>query len=260
MPALSISACERTPKSAPFDVTHALKIFDPDQRSRQRSELPTYFAEGIVEQCNPDTIVPAPPPDLAAELRLFDANYAKLYGTHALPSGHGNLQFLLPPSFRRVLPDHRREIYDAAVAFSGRPEPVWPPTSFCHSVPPSLAVTENTAASPQPISHPQQLNPLLAAGRLPAAAANQPPPPPPPVAAAPAAPVPVASAQATATAQPSLEERLSAAAKSFLPYLQPVASLPGCSGVPPPVISLRGNAQSVTQMTEGERLPRLTRA
>ena len=40
------------------DVTHRLKVFDPLERSMQRSELCWGMSDGLVQQLNPNTIVP----------------------------------------------------------------------------------------------------------------------------------------------------------------------------------------------------------
>ena len=47
------------------------------------------MVDGIVAQLNPFTIIASPPVDLAAEMRLFDTNYAQLYGADKLPADHG---------------------------------------------------------------------------------------------------------------------------------------------------------------------------
>ena len=129
------AVCDVPPGTSPIDVTHALQIYDRDACSQARSELIWPMAKALVEQCNPDTIIPSEQPSLADALQQFDSNYAKWYGEHTLPTGHGNLQYLLPPEYAASLPAHRQRIYNDAVAFSGRPTPQWPPTEFATDPP-----------------------------------------------------------------------------------------------------------------------------
>ena len=129
------AVCDVPPGTSPIDVTHALQIYDRDACSQARSELIWPMAKALVEQCNPDTIIASEQPSLADALQQFDTNYAKWYGEHSLPTGHGNLQYLLPPEYAASLPAHRKRIYNDAATFSGRPAPQWPPTEFATDPP-----------------------------------------------------------------------------------------------------------------------------
>ena len=136
-----------------IDRRHRLKIFDPVKRSERRSEKPWSMFDALADQCNPDTIIPNSwQPDLGEELRLFDANYAKLYGEHTLPAGHGNMEGLFPPSWLDTsTTGHRNQIYQQAHAASGRPVPKWPPTLFAAhtSTPPAAPVLPSPRMLPR---------------------------------------------------------------------------------------------------------------
>jgi hypothetical protein len=139
------------------DYKHALKIFDPVERSRKRSEYTDGFCSAVASQCNPSTIVlGSVRPSLAEELNILDAGYAREYGLDTLPQGHGNLQGLFPPDL--PLPAHRLTIRADAIAASGRPTPPWPPTIFAkeHVNPPSqISVSDNmVVAAPIDVAAP----------------------------------------------------------------------------------------------------------
>ena len=201
-----------------------MRIHDPQLRAEKRSAFTDYMADGIVAQLNPSTIIASPMVDLAAEMRLFDTNYAQLYGADKLPVGHGNLQYLISPSFRVVLPEHRRRVYDEAVAFNGRPEPMWPPMRFwCDAAP------------------------------------CQPPPSPPiPLVEAPVAALASSSSPAVRVLGKggvSLRQRLVAASQAFLHFLLPLASLPGSSTGRQPVLCGRSLKRASVGDSPGEPLP-----
>ena len=143
-----------------LDKRHALKIHDPAERSKRRSELSWSFADAIAASCNFSTLAPTPRPVLADELRRLDEWFVSRFGESALPLGHGNLQWLLPPDM--PLPPHRAEPRAAAIAFSGAPVPQWPPTLFYYdppaapsdaaavAVPSSAAAASMQSAPPSP--------------------------------------------------------------------------------------------------------------
>ena len=116
------------------DKRHALLIHEPAERSKRRSELSWSFAAAIVNACNASTIVAGSQrPVLADELRRLDEWFARRFGEAALPSGHGNLQWLLPPDL--PLPPHRAAPRQEANEFSGAPVRAWPPTLFYYDAP-----------------------------------------------------------------------------------------------------------------------------
>ena len=135
------------------DRKHAMRIHDPIRRSVMRSKMSWNMTNALTDQLNGNTVIEgSPQPDMAHELMLFDSNYARLYGEHSLPSGHGNLQHLLPPGWLDSV-THRAEVHNAAILASGRPTPPWPPTLYhpgCKQPPPPPHTT---------ITTPQQIPP-----------------------------------------------------------------------------------------------------
>ena len=116
----------------PKDLKHAIKNFDPVARTQLRSDFTWNMAEALVAQCNPDTIIEgAAQPVLAVELALLATNYARKYGSAALPAGHSNMQGLFPPVVNYSASQrHREQIRADAHLASGRPTPPWPPVYF----------------------------------------------------------------------------------------------------------------------------------